>query len=152
MKLIKVEDLNNLLNKQIAISDWKLISQERIDTFADCTEDYQFIHVDEKRAKNEGPFGNTIAHGFLSLSLLSTFANEAALSIENLKIVINYGFDKIRFIHPVNSGSRVRALFSLLGFSERNKNQFLIKYKVVIEIYGQKKPALVAEWLTLQII
>ena len=112
MTKISLNELPTFIGKDLGCSDWLLIDQDRINLFADCTEDHQFIHVNEDRAKKETPFGGTIAHGFLSLSLLSKLSYGVALELENVKMSINYGFEKIRFIHPVPSSSKVRAHFS----------------------------------------
>ena len=151
MKTIKFENLQNLIGEEIGISNWTQVSQKQINSFADCTDDHQFIHVDEKRAKNESPFDGTIAHGFLSLSLLTKFANEVVFENEENKIVINYGFNKIRFILPVKEGKKIRARFHLSDIIKRKPGQTLITYKVTIEIKNEEKPALIAEWLIMQL-
>lgn len=152
MKKIKLLNLKKLINKEIGISAWTQISQKQINSFAECTDDYQFIHLDEIRAKKDSPFGGTIAHGFLTLSLLSKFAFEVGFEIEDAGISINYGFDKVRFIKPVMAGKKIRARFELLEIAQRNRNQILITYKVKVEIEGEDKPALLAHWLTMQVI
>jgi len=128
-------------------SDWVEVTQDMIDTFADATHDHQFIHIDEARAKSETPFGGTIAHGFLTLSLLSKFIVEALPRVSEARMGINYGFEKIRFLMPVRSGSRVRGVFKLLEVTERNPGELLSKYSVTVEIEGSDKPALIAQWL-----
>ncbi len=133
-------------------SDWIEISQELINLFADATHDHQFIHVDVERAKKETPFGGTIAHGFLSLSLLSKFVDDCLPGIENAVMGINYGFEKVRFLMPVPAGSRLRGHFKLIECTERNPGEILNKYEVTVEIENMDKPALVAEWLGLTII
>ena len=133
-------------------SDWIEASQETINIFADATHDHQFIHVDETRAKAETPFGGTIAHGFFSLSLLSAFAEDCMPRLENAVMGINYGFEKVRFLMPVPSGSRLRGNFKLAGCEERKPGEYLSKYEVAVEIENMDKPALVAEWLTLTIV
>ncbi len=148
-------------------SKWYLIDQTRIDQFADVTHDHQFIHIDEKRAKDETPFGGTIAHGFLSLSMLSAMIANALPPIENASLSINYGFDRIRFLSPVPSGAKIRAHIKLTECSERKRNaslldtshqdtsdvfELLSRYEISVEIEGNDKPALVAQWLGLTII
>ena len=152
MTKISLNELTTLVGKNLGCSDWLLIEQDRINLFADCTEDHQFIHVNEDRAKKETPFGGTIAHGFLSLSLLSKLSYGVALELENVKMSINYGFEKIRFIHPVPSGSKVRAHFFLNNAVERKSNQWMLTYDITLEIEGSDKPVLSAQWLTIQII
>ena len=152
MPKTNLNNLPNLIGKELGVSDWLLIDQNRINQFADCTEDHQFIHVDEKRALKETPFGGTIAHGFLSLSLLSKLSYEIAIELENVKMGINYGFEKIRFVQPVPSDSKIRARFVLNNVIERKPGQWMLTYGIAIEIQGQDKPAVIAEWLTIQIL
>ena len=139
------------VGQEAGVSSWTLIDQARIDAFADVTEDWQFIHVDPARAKAT-PFGGTIAHGFLVLSLLSKMAYEVAPQIEGLQIAVNYGFDRIRFLHPVRSGERVRARFRLAEAAEKDAGRWLIRYTVTVEIEDSPRAALVADWLSLQIV
>ena len=131
-------------------SDWLLIDQGRINAFADCTDDHQFIHVDAERAA-ETQFGSTIAHGFLSLSMLSYFAESVVCVFENTVMGINYGFDKVRFLAPVKVNKRIRAHDRLLDVQEKKPGQFLTKHEITIEIEGETTPALIAEWLTMSI-
>ena len=131
-------------------SDWLLIDQGRINAFADCTDDRQFIHVDPERAAKTR-FGGTIAHGFMSLSMLSYFAESVGCVFEDSVMGINYGFDKVRFLAPVKVNKRVRAHGLLLDVQEKKPGHFLIKQKVTIDIEGETTPALMAEWLTLSI-
>jgi acyl dehydratase len=138
------------LGADLGTSGWLLIDQARIDTFADCTLDHQFIHVDPVKAA-QTPFGGTIAHGFLSLSLLSHFAGTVGCGFENAVMGINYGFDRVRFLTPVKVDSRIRARARLLDVQEKSPGQFLIKQEVSLEIEGEPKPALIAEWLTMAI-
>jgi acyl dehydratase len=126
------------------------ITQDRINTFADCTDDHQFIHVDEEAAKNT-PFGGTIAHGFLTLSLLSKMAEGNGVIPENVVMGLNYGFDKVRFLAPVKSGKRVRANAEIADITRKDGDRFLIKQAISVEIEGEETPALVAEWLTMVI-
>jgi len=138
-----------LVGREVGVSSWHVIDQNRIDAFADVTADHQFIHVDRARAASETPFGTTIAHGFLSLSLLSAFAYEVLPSIEGTAMSVNYGFDKLRFVSPVRSGSRVRGRFTLLEAKPRSPKELLSRTNVTVEIEGEAKPALVADWLGL---
>ena len=132
---------------QTAYSDWIEVDQTMINRFADATLDLQFIHVDPARAA-ETPFGGTIAHGFLTLSLISHLAESVpGLVIPDLKMSVNYGFDKVRFVQPVRSGSRIRAAMTLTEVERRRPNQFQQKWDVVIAIDGVDKPALTALWI-----
>lgn len=138
------------IGADMGITEWFLIDQNRIDAFADCTEDRQFIHVDPESAAKT-LFGGTIAHGFLSLSMLSHFAEGIGCVFENMVMGINYGFDKVRFLAPVKVNKRVRAKSLLLDVQEKKPGHFLIKQEVTIEIEGETTPALIAEWLTMAI-
>jgi acyl dehydratase len=128
------------------------VTQERIDQFADLTEDPQWIHIDPERAAKETPFGGTIAHGFLSLSLLSAMAMDVVPGVQGTVMGINYGFDKVRFLNPVRSGSQVRGHFKLAGVEPRGDNQLLIRYAISVEIDGVDKPAIACEWLSLIVL
>lgn len=144
--MITPKDLEALLGQEIGVSRWFSMDQERIGLFADVTEDQQFIHVDPEKAKAT-PFGGTIAHGFLTLSMLSAMAEEAVPLVKGLTHSVNYGFDRIRFISPVAAGKRIRGRFELIAITvgDTEVSQTL---KVTIEIEGNEKPALVAEWIT----
>ncbi len=144
--MITPKDLEAMLGKEIGISRWFLMDQERIGLFADVTEDQQFIHIDPERAKTS-PFGGTIAHGFLTLSMLSVMAEGAVPLVEGLIHSVNYGFDRIRFISPVSSGKRIRGRFQLIAVN-LGAGEITQTLKVTIEIEGSDKPALVAEWVT----
>jgi acyl dehydratase len=133
------------------VSHWLTVDQGRIDAFAKVTEDEQFIHVDPERASATA-FGGTVAHGFLTLSLLSAMAYHALPKIEGAAHGVNYGFDRVRFIHPVRSGSRVRAHFTLLSATHRSEREWQLSYEVSVEIEGAHKPALAAVWLTMQVM
>lgn len=146
-----LEDIRARIGTEVGISSWLTIDQERIDAFAEATEDRQFIHVDPGAAART-PFGATIAHGFLSLSLLSRMGAEAMLLPEGLKVVVNYGFDRIRFLAPVRSGKRVRGRFILDSVEEKAPGQLLMRHTVTVEIEGEEKPALTAEWLGLMFV
>jgi acyl dehydratase len=143
-------ELMELVGTELGKSDWFLIDQQRIDTFADVTEDHQFIHVDPERAAGS-PFGGTIAHGMLTLSMIVHLCEKFAPDIDGLQMVINYGFDKVRFAAPVKVDKRIRAVAKLIEAKERG-GQLLVKTKVTIEIDGEQKPALVAEWLTMHVV
>ncbi|WP_019959670.1 MaoC family dehydratase [Woodsholea maritima] len=132
-------------------SPWMGIDQARINAFADTTLDHQFIHVDPERAKAT-PFGGPIAHGFLTLSLLSHFAEKALPPVPEGCIGINYGFDKVRFLNPVTVDSQVRGLFTLSAIEPRGSNQVMLTQTCQVEIQGASKPALIADWLTLMIL
>jgi acyl dehydratase len=136
---------------QSFVSRWMAVSQERIDAFAKVTEDEQFIHVDPERAA-ETAFGGTVAHGFLTLSLLSAMAYSALPKIEGAAHGVNYGFDRVRFVRPVPSGSRVRGRFTLRGATPRSAREWQLTYDVSVEIEGGEKPALAATWLTMQVM
>lgn len=127
---------------------WVTIDQERINTFADCTEDHQFIHIDKERAA-QTPFGGTIAHGFLTLSMLVKMSEEEGVFPESMVMGINYGFDKVRFLAPVRAGKRVRVHSEILDVTQKDDNRFLIKSSVTVEIEGEDTPALAAEWLSM---
>jgi acyl dehydratase len=138
-----------MVGKEIGVSSWHLVDQPRIDTYADVIEDHQFIHVDPQRAKKETAFGTTIAHGFLTMSLLSIMSYEVMPVIAGTTMGVNYGFDKLRFISPVRSGKRVRGRFVLAEAKLRKPNELQSRTNVTVEIEGEDKPALVAEWLGL---
>lgn len=139
------------IGKECGVSDWVLIDQARIDQFAAVSEDDQFIHVDPARAA-QTPFGGTIAHGFLTLSMLSRLARDVLPRLKGVRMGVNYGFDKVRFMSPVRSGARIRGRFTLLSAEERLAGQWAFRFGVRVEIEGEDKPALVAEWLTMQIL
>ena len=145
---INAKNLADYVGKEVGKSSWFTISQEQINNFADTTLDHQFIHVDPEKAK-QTPFGDTIAHGFLSLSMLSAMSVEAGLHLENTTMGINYGFDKVRFLQPVKVNSKVRGSMTLTEFTEKRPGQFLINWLVNVEIEGEDKPALTAQWLSM---
>jgi len=148
MPLASLTDIKSRIGQEVGVSSWIEVDQARIDAFADATEDRQFIHVDPAAAA-QTPFGGTIAHGFLSLSLLSGMGAEATLVPETVKMAINYGLDRVRFLAPVRSGKRVRGRFMLDSIEERAAGQLLMRHAVTVEIEGEEKPALTAIWLTL---
>ena len=148
MPIASIEDIESKIGTEVGVSDWLLVDQARIDAFADVTEDPQFIHIDPEAAART-PFGGTIAHGFLTLSLLSRMAADAMLRPEGVKMGVNYGFERVRFMAPVRSGKRVRGRFKLIRFEEKRPGQWQFVHNVAVEIEGEEKPALVAEWIGL---
>ena len=137
------------VGQELGVSDWHLIDQDRIDAFAKCTEDHQWIHVDVERAKREGPFGGTIAHGYLTLSMLAPLQQEIGVIPDDAGQAINFGLDKLRFLTPVMAGSRIRMRATLLSVEDRGKGRLLLKTENTFEIEGGDKPALTAESLAL---
>jgi acyl dehydratase len=148
MPLATLDEIRGRVGSEVGVSSWLTMDQGRIEAFADATEDRQFIHVDPEAAAKT-PFGCTIAHGFLTLSLLSRMAAEAMLVPEGVKMAVNYGLDRVRFIAPVKSGSRVRGRFTLDSVEEKAPGQSLLRHTVTVEIEGEDKPALTAVWLGL---
>lgn len=149
---VSIEEARQWIGREVGVSDWLTVDQSRIDRFADTTEDHQFIHVDPERAARETPFGGTIAHGFLSLSLLSHLGKQAgSIRIRDARMSINYGLDKVRFLNPVRVNSRIRARFELASAEEKKPGQYLLKHHVTVEIENDDRPALIAEWLGLAI-
>jgi acyl dehydratase len=148
MPVASLDEIRAKVGHSLGASDWIEITQERIDAFADATEDHQFIHVDPKMA-SQTPFGGTIAHGFLSLSLLSRMAADVMLIPDTTKMAVNYGLDRVRFLAPVRTGSFVRGVFTLKAVSEKAPSQLLLRHEVRVEIGGETKHALIAEWLGL---
>lgn len=151
-RTITLEQLTAAIGTELGCSEWRQVTQEMINLFADATDDHQFIHVDPERAARETPFGGTIAHGFLTLSLLSTLAYEALPMIEGATMGINYGFDRIRFANPVKAGGRIRARFTLEDADIRPSGRVLLTYAVTLDVEGSVKPALTAQWLTLAVL
>ena len=139
-----------LVGTEIGVSAWHLVDQARIDTFAQVTEDHQFIHVDPERAARETPFGGTIAHGFLTLSLMPLLSSKIIdpVTVDGVKMGVNYGGNKVRFLTPVRSGKRVRGRFKLTEFAEKRPGQWQQTNSFAVEIKGQDKPALIAEWIS----
>lgn len=148
---VSIEALRGRVGEVIGTSSWLTIDQPRIDAFAAVTLDRQYIHVDPIRAKAT-PFGGTIAHGFLTLSLLSHFTKQVLPPIADLAMSINYGFDRIRFVSPVRCGSEIRGVFSLLAIEQQATNRYQMRIAATVEIKGEAKPALTAEWLSVQLI
>lgn len=148
MPVTSLDEIRAKVGHPVGVSCWIEVGQDRIDQFADATDDHQFIHVDQKLAA-QTPFGGTIAHGFLSLSLLSRMAADVMLIPDTTKMAVNYGLDRVRFLAPVKSGKRVRGHFTLESATEKAPGQLLLKHQVTVEIEGDEKPALTAEWLGL---
>ncbi len=150
--VINASQLQNYVGKEVGVTDWIEVDQDRINQFADATGDHQYIHIDPERAA-QTPFGGTIAHGFLTLSLLSMLSSMGGgIKLENTVMGINYGLDKVRFLNPVRSGSKIRARFVLESAEEKKPGHFLMKHKVTVEIDGVDKPALIAEWLGMTVV
>ena len=146
MEKITRQDMAALVGKHAGTSKWFVIDQTRIDSFADVTEDHQYIHVDPEAAK-QTPFGTTIAHGFLTLSMLSAMIYDGVPDIEGATMGVNYGFNKIRFLSPVVEGARSRAHFTLQDYTEHKANEGTTIWDIRVEIEGQSRPALIAEWI-----
>jgi acyl dehydratase len=148
MPVASLEEIRARVGEDIGVSSWLTVDQDRIDAFAEATEDRQFIHTDPAAAA-QTPFGGTIAHGFLSLSLMSRMGSEVFLAPEGVKMALNYGLDRVRFLVPVKAGKRVRGRFTLDSVEEKAPGQILMRYTVTVEIEGEDKPALIAQWLGL---
>jgi acyl dehydratase len=148
MPVAPLSEVRSRIGTEVGVSGWLTIDQARIDAFADATEDRQFIHVDPEAAART-PFGGTVAHGFLSLSMLSRMAAEAVVVPDGVKMAVNYGLDRVRFIAPVRSGQRIRGRFVLDSIDEKAPGQLLLRHSVTVEIEGVDKPALTAQWLGL---
>lgn len=148
MPAASLDEIRSKVGTEIGTSNWILVDQARIDAFAEVTEDQQFIHVDPEAAAKT-PFRGTIAHGFLTLSLLSRMAADVLLVPDTMRMAVNYGFDKVRFIAPVRSGKRVRGRFTLASVEEKNPNQWQFVHQVIVEIEGEDRPALKADWIGL---
>ncbi len=152
MKSVRVDKLPSMVGQEIGVSQWFEVTQDAVNQFSDITLDHQFIHVDEEKAA-QTPFGGTIAHGFLTLSMLSHFAETGAgLVIDGTKMGVNYGFDKVRFIHPVRVGKKIRSRTVLQSFEDKGNGQYLLHNAITIEIQNVDKPALVGVWLTMLVV
>lgn len=150
--VVNVGELSNYIGTEVGVTDWIEIDQDRINKFADATGDHQYIHIDPERAA-QTPFGTTIAHGFLTLSLLSMLSSKnGGIKLENSVMGINYGLDKVRFINPVKVDNKIRARFQLVSADEKKPKHYLMKHTVTVEIEGEEKPALIAEWLGMTVI
>jgi acyl dehydratase len=150
-QLIERNEVEKYIGHQCETTDWFEVTQDQVDVFADCTIDRQFIHIDPVAAAST-PFGGTIAHGFLTLSMLSYFSTSYNLVIKGITMGVNKGFDKVRFVSPVRVGSKIRCHAKVIDIKEKRPGQFDFKTEVSIEIEGEDKPALVAEWLAVQMV
>lgn len=148
MPVASLDQIRSRVGSEIGVSDWIEVTQARIDAFAEATEDRQFIHIDPASAA-QTPFGGTIAHGFLSLSLLSRMGADVMLVPETTRMAVNYGLDRVRFLAPVKAGKRVRGRFVLSDMKEKAPGQLLMTFAVTVEIEDEDKPALLADWLGL---
>lgn len=143
------EQLRTMTGQELGVSYWTTVDQSRIDQFAECTGDRQWIHVDPERAKRQSPFRATIAHGYLTLSIIGALALDMGIVPENTQAVFNYGFDKVRFLAPVRAGARIRLRITLLSMEDKGPGQYLMKAANIVEIEGEQKPALTAETLVM---
>lgn len=146
---ISLSDVKDIVGTEVGLSAWIAVDQTMIDVFADATQDHQFIHVDPERARAETPFGGTIAHGFLTLSLLSAMNYDCLPKIREQTMGINYGFEKVRFMSPVKPGNRIRGHFILTEARFRGAGMIMLTYEVTVEIEDERKPALTATWITI---
>ena len=151
MPVATLDDIHLRVGQETGVSSWIAVDQDRIDAFAEATDDRQFIHIDPAAAAAT-PFGGTIAHGFLTLSLLSRMGAEAMLLPDSLKMAINYGLEEVRFLAPVRAGKRVRGRFALDSVDEKGPGRILMRHRVTVEIEGEDKPALTALWLGLMVV
>ena len=151
IQLVEPSEAMAMVGTKLPPGEWVTVDQDRINVFADCTEDHQFIHIDEAAAA-QTPFGGTIAHGFLTLSLLTKMSEGSGIALKVIVMGLNYGCDKVRFLNPVRAGKRVRAHSEIMSVDQKDANRFLIKSAVTVEIEGEATPAVYAEWLSMQII
>jgi len=151
IQLVEPSEVMAMVGTKLPPGEWVTVDQDRINVFADCTEDHQFIHIDEAAAA-QTPFGGTIAHGFLTLSLLTKMSEGSGIALKGIVMGLNYGCDKVRFLNPVRAGKRVRAHSEIMSVDQKDANRFLIKSAVTVEIEGEETPAVYAEWLSMQII
>ncbi len=151
IQLVEPSEAMAMVGTKLPPGEWVTVDQDRINVFADCTEDHQFIHIDEAAAA-QTPFGGTIAHGFLTLSLLTKMSEGSGIALKGIAMGLNYGCDKVRFLNPVRAGKRVRAHSEIMSVDQKDANRFLIKSAVTVEIEGEETPAVYAEWLSMQII
>jgi len=149
---IPLENIPALIGTEVGVSPWRIVTQQMIDQFADATDDHQFLHCDPERAARETPFGGTIAHGFLSLALLSAMTFETVPPIHGSTMGVNHGFDTLRFVAPVKTGSRIRTRFVLANFKARPSGWIEIAHDITVEIEDSARPALTARWLTLSFV
>jgi acyl dehydratase len=148
IKIVPKEEMLDVIGTRFEPGEWIDVTQDRINSFADCTEDHQFVHIDPEAA-SKTPFGGTVAHGFLTLSLLSKLIEGNGIMPENTVMGLNYGFDKVRFLAPVRAGKRIRCHAEVLDVERKDDNRFLVKQGISVEIEGEDKPALVAEWISM---
>ena len=151
IQLVEPSEAMAMVGTKLPPGEWVTVDQDRINVFADCTEDHQFIHIDDAAAA-QTPFGGTIAHGFLTLSLLTKMSEGSGIALKGIVMGLNYGCDKVRFLNPVRAGKRVRAHSEIMSVDQKDANRFLIKSAVTVEIEGEETPAVYAEWLSMQII
>jgi len=151
IKTLSIDEFLCMAGQKLGTSDWVTLGQERINEFADCTEDHQFIHIDQENAAKT-PFGGTIAHGFLTLSMLVKLCESVSVHPEGLVMGVNYGLNKVRFLAPVRAGKRVRAHIELASIEQKDDNRFLTQQNITVEIEGEDTPALYAEWLGMTIV
>ncbi len=151
-EVMTIQAFSALVGQSLGQSDWLVIDQDRIDKFAAVTEDFQFIHTDAERAAAETSFGGTIAHGFLTLSLLSHLNAQVLPDIKNRAMTFNYGMNKVRFLHPVACGSRIRSQVRLISVTEKEPSRYLCELETQMEIEGQAVPALIAQQLVMHVI
>jgi acyl dehydratase len=149
MTEMTLDNVQHFVGKNLGTSDWIEVDQSRIDQFAECTGDRQWIHVDVERAERESPFRTTIAHGYLSLSLVTALAMDLGFAPKDASVIVNYGLDRVRFITPVKAGQRVRLKLAMAGIEPKDNRQFLIKSTATLEIENSQAPALAAELLVL---
>jgi len=150
-KTVAPEALEQMAGTKLGVSDWVTLEQERINTFADCTEDHQFIHINEEAAA-QTPFGGTIAHGFLTLSMLVKLCQSVSVHPEGMVMGVNYGLNKVRFLAPVRAGKRVRAHVELASVERKDDKRLLTQQNITVEIEGEETPAVYAEWLGMSIL
>ena len=143
------DQLRAMVGQELGVSGWIVVDQHRIDQFAQCTGDRQWIHVDPERARRESPFRTTIAHGYLTLSVIGALSQEMGVIPENTQAAFNYGLDRVRFLAPVRVGSRIRLRATLISMEDKGPGQYLMKFSNTIEIEGEEKPALLAETLAM---
>ncbi|MFU0503343.1 MaoC family dehydratase [Pseudaminobacter sp. NGMCC 1.201702] len=141
--------MKEMAGQELGVSHWVTVGQDRIDSFADCTGDHQWIHVDPTRARRESPFRTTIAHGYLTLSIIGALGQEIGALPENTQAAFNYGLDSVRFVSPVRAGARIRLRVTMMWMEDRGPGQYLMKASNVVEIEGEERPALVAETLVM---
>lgn len=149
-KVVATSEMVNQIGYKFEPGDWMILDQGRINSFADCTEDHQFIHVDEEAAA-QTPFGGTIAHGLLTLSSLVKLCEDSCLYPENIVMGINYGFNKVRFLAPVRAGKRVRAHVEIQNVEPKDEKRYVVTLAITVEIEDEEKPALVAEWMNMMV-